>query len=706
MKKRLLILFILVLNITYSRQKIGVVLSGGGAKGFAHIGVLKILERENIPIDYIGGTSMGGIIAALYSIGYTTEELENIAKNKNWMEVLNDEIERKDLTMEEKMEGKKTFISIPVEEWNLKIPSGLISGQKIEIFLHELTWGIFGERKFENFPIPFVCLATDIETGKEVELKRGNIVKALRTTMSIPTIFNPVIKGDKLLVDGMLSQNFPVSNVKKMGADIIIGVDVGKNLSLKKDLDSMLKIIEQAFNLRGIESANNQRKLTDILIIPKLGELSSSSFDQGKELIKLGEKAAEEKIDEIKKYSVPNNKKRLKMVEMNNKVYIKKIEINGKSEIEKKNIKKIMNFNLPELVSKEEMSEKIRKLYGTRLFKKVEYDVKNSILVLNLIENDTEYFKLGLNYNDYTKASILMSSTLKKGMLKKGITNFNLKLGEYPSFTLTLKKYRGIIKKVGINAEIGYIELPYYLYENNKKIALYDFENNYAKLYLNSILNKNILFEIGIKEEMIEGNSKISSSEYEKYRENHMFYYFLTRLDMLDNKYYPKKGILYEEILEVGEKKLASNADYIKIKFKFNTNIPLNKEITFLNIINIAYIDGNTIPIDKYISIGGIQENEYSIPFYGLQANEIMSKNILVNQLGMQYEFKKDRFLQIKYNKVIFNEKFRDLIKNMNSLDGVGIVLGSNTPLGPIELGIGKATSREYQTYINIGYKF
>lgn len=223
--------------------KIGLVLSGGGALGFAHIPILKAIDSLGIPIDYIAGTSMGGIASALYSIGYSGEELEYLVKNVDWNEIFTDEPER-DLKpyFIKKDDGFFQF-HFGFDENVITPPTGLIRGQKISLFLSKLTYPFEKIKDFDQLPIPFRCVAVDLLTANEVVLKSGSLSKAMRSTMAIPTIFNPVTWGDSLLIDGGLVNNVPVDVVREMGADYVIAVNVGRPLKKRSELKSMFDML-------------------------------------------------------------------------------------------------------------------------------------------------------------------------------------------------------------------------------------------------------------------------------------------------------------------------------------------------------------------------------------------------------------------------------------------------------------------------------
>jgi len=274
------------------RPRVGLAFSGGGAKGFAHIGVLKVLEELGLPIDCITGTSMGSVIGGLYAIGYTTDSLTALARRKDWPQFFNDAATRRDLPMEEKLWDGRYFATFPIRKGNVQLPGGLVAGQKISALLSRLTWSVHHLTDFRELPIPFACVATDLETGEAVTLDHGFLPEAIRASIAIPTVFTPVKLNNRLLVDGGLTRNLPAVDVRQLGADIVIGVDVGAPLSSEEKLNSFFSIIDQISSFRAAEINTVQRQSCDILITPELTGLTAGSFDRADTLIKRGEMAA------------------------------------------------------------------------------------------------------------------------------------------------------------------------------------------------------------------------------------------------------------------------------------------------------------------------------------------------------------------------------------------------------------------------------
>lgn len=283
------------------KPKIGLVLCGGGALGFAHIGALKIIDSLQIPVDYIVGTSMGGILGGLYSIGYRADELEELATGLNWIELFSDQPKRENLPYFEKSVTGKHQINLRMDGFSPVLPTGLIYGQNINLKLLNLTESYEGVQNFDDFPVPFRCVAADLITAKQVVLSNGSLARALRATMSIPTVFAPVSWGDSLLVDGGVVNNFPVDVVKSMGADIVIGLNLKYPDKMAEDFKSFLDVIDRTVDIPRQAVNNENIRNTDIYIEQDISGYSLGDFDQEKikGIIIRGDLAIRKKLDKL-----------------------------------------------------------------------------------------------------------------------------------------------------------------------------------------------------------------------------------------------------------------------------------------------------------------------------------------------------------------------------------------------------------------------
>jgi NTE family protein len=292
------------------RPKIGLVLSGGGARGLTHVGVLKVLEELRVPVDYVTATSMGAIVGGLYVSGMSAGRMEELVTSVDWPSLFSDQPPRRELSIRRKRED--SFYTIPLEvgfrDFSLRFSTGALSGQNLEILLHGLTWRDDEIGSFDNLPIPFRAVSTSMVDGKPIVFDRGPLYLAMRGSMSVPGIFAPLEHDGKILGDGGLVNNLPVDLVKAMGADVVIAVNIGTPLLTREQLSSFIGVAEQSINILTEQNVRAQLALLtprDVLIVPDLRELSALDFTKGEQFIELGEKAARAATDTLRRYSLP-----------------------------------------------------------------------------------------------------------------------------------------------------------------------------------------------------------------------------------------------------------------------------------------------------------------------------------------------------------------------------------------------------------------
>jgi NTE family protein len=291
------------------RPRTCLVLGGGGARGAAHIGVLKVLERERVPIDCIVGTSMGAVVGGLYASGYTADEIEAVLDRIDWAEVLRDKPPRNERSMRRKEDDLRLLGGVEVGLSNGKIafPQGLIQGQKLEMLLRRLLLPTWQVRDFDQLPIPFRAIATDIVSGEKVVFAQGDLALAIRASMSVPGVFAPVRYEDRLLVDGGVVDNLPIDEARRLGAQRLIVSRVGTPLMTEAQLDSPLAISHQMASVlmqREIQAQLATLGAQDLLVTPALGDMGSQDFNRSPQAVGVGEQAAQAEVDGIRRYQV------------------------------------------------------------------------------------------------------------------------------------------------------------------------------------------------------------------------------------------------------------------------------------------------------------------------------------------------------------------------------------------------------------------
>ena len=292
------------------RPRLGLVLSGGGARGAAHVGVLKVLEEIHVPVDLIAGASMGSIVGGLYATGMSPQEMEDALATMDWEGSFEDKVPRFDRPFRRKFDEASflTKVTFGFEKGRVAFPTGLVQGQKLNFILRQLTLPSALVDDFDKLNIPYRAIATDVASGERIILKNGNIAEAMRASMAFPGLFAPVEMDGRLLVDGGVTENFPVETARKAGAEVLVAVNIGTPPATKAQLNSMLKILNQvtsAATSRNVEESKAAIGPQDVFIEPDLGDVTFISFTRVRDAVKYGEKAARLQIEQLKKFSVP-----------------------------------------------------------------------------------------------------------------------------------------------------------------------------------------------------------------------------------------------------------------------------------------------------------------------------------------------------------------------------------------------------------------
>jgi NTE family protein len=706
------------------RPKIGVVLSGGGAKGFAHIGALKVLVEAGVPIDYVGGTSMGGIMGGLFAVGYHPDTLQKIVFAQDWNDLLAGNLSRRDLSMAEKEEDGKYFFTLPFRDKKLKLPTGVVAGQSVYDLFSYYTSPGFHIQDFHDLQIPFLCIAADIETGENVVLDKGYLPDALRATMAIPTVFAPIEIDGRLLVDGGLVNNYPVAEVRKMGADIIIGVDVSDPLKSKEDLNSLIKILDQttSFLRRPLHNIGIQN--TDILIRPGLEGYGVSSFNDADSLIAKGERAARQKLPEI--LALLDSINNIHPVEVGYKldaqpidsILINVVIIEGINKVSPNFVRSLLQLEVTRYHSMKKIFNALARLYGTQNFDMIRYRFEllesgGYRFVINLKEKVGGEFRVGVNYDTDFKASFLLNMTFRNIMLSNSRLLFDLTLGDNNAFRANYLYDRGWKPGFGVQFEVD--NFTAYVYDEKAKIGSFDFSNALFDVYTHSNIGDFTVLGGGLQLEFSSLRPDIFLFDIESINEYNTNLVAFLNVDNLDQLVYPKSGIRlatqFKFVMDV-EDSLSNPSDPLAVVFaNYTAAIPLNKKFTLVPraFFGSMLTRGDFVLPQYAFYMGGLRQSNLNaiFPFVGLEFMQVSDYNGLVGRLDLQYEFFKDFYLVPKWNIGFRSEDLQNIFSDSRPINGYGLTLGVKTMLGPIEISV---MSSDYDNkvlgYFNLGYNF
>ena len=749
-----------------SRPKIGLVLSGGGAKGFAHIGILKALEKEGIKPDYITGTSMGSIVGGLYAIGYSADQLDSLVRNVDWDKVLSNNIPLNYISYEEKEYYNRYLLELFIENGGLNLPSGLIEGQILSETLSHYTWPSSKYETFDDFPIPFRCVSTDVSTGKEIIFSDGPLSEAMRASMAIPTVFTSAELDSTLAVDGGVLNNFPVEEAIKMGADIIIGVNVSGGFESSEEIGNMVGILLQISMIPSLERMEKQIELCDIYIEPDLKENTTGSFANYEEILELGDLAGEsirEKFRSIKRIeSGPQRKEELVSMKVS-PVILDKIELLGlksKSEIL---VMSKFGYEVGDTVQRMEVEQGIRRIYGINKFKKVIYHIdhinsERVKLQIRVYEKPEKSLKVGLHYDNVFSAGITGNITLRNTLGDNTRSIIAGDISENPRFRFDYLKYIGAKRKQALNVRYDYrsLQVPSYLNGEIEDIEVN--KNHIASIGLMStqslkeftFINARYEYE-GLKYKV--GNVTPEGVKTLRLNRFHVIGGYIrnthndrnypssgTNIDLIvslfplndynlkynngvDTIYLPLDSTSFE--LPVTKPQLDQAIDrltpdfFATLQFQYSKIIPIAKNFQILPSISMGATFSTEEDFKQYndFIVGGLQKIDFDdITFLGLNYREITAPNIGIVGLQFQNVLFKNFFLRYGINGLLYHphiplnelEKFdfQNMIDN-NSVLGYGFNIRYKSFIGPITFGLSynnRDSNPRY--YFAIGFSF
>ncbi|MDA3821864.1 MAG: patatin-like phospholipase family protein [Bacteroidales bacterium] len=714
------------------KPKIGLVLSGGGAKGLAHIGVIKVLEEAGIRPDIITGTSMGSIVGALHAAGYTSEELSKINKNANWEQLLSDEESLQKVAMSEKYESNKYLFSIPIRDKKIGLPEGLIEGQHLESYLSELLWPLTEVENFNALPIPFHCMSVDLITGKTFEHQSGDLVKSIRASMAIPTAFSPVKMDSMLLIDGGVSRNFPVQEALNMGADIIIGVYVGYNEDITaEDLTSMTDILQRSIALTGIVDAKAQFSKCDILIIPELDKYGAGDFSKSKIIQKIGEEAARKQYPKIKELADKYNLKykSTPKFEQPKKILISDIEFENIQYLDEKVLRAESGIEKGDSVSFYDIKESIEYMYVSLHYLKLTYSLKKSkeekgyVMVYHVKENSRALIGIAPDFDNNLGVGLITNITLRNIIFPSSRLLLSMKIAENPNLSLSLDKKwkvnRRIFNSYSLNA-YSY-NLPYHI----KGIATGNYDHNYfdAGIGIHSALGLNR--QIGIN----------AFYEYNMFNSNANFVFFYPEAKPISDKtgdlgytlyykrntsddlYFPKKGKKLEISMDNGYRpssEIEGKKLFATFLIDYNIFKTFAKRFTYNFGVGVGLCT-NDHGINGAFRLGGVQfdNNRNYRNFAGYDFTEIYTQNYVYAKSALNVELLTGIYLSTTLNIGNMANDNYNLIQNFynNTIGdyywGYNLGLKYDSILGPIQALISDNNKDSRPRFhLSIGFPF
>lgn len=750
MKKRLLILFLLlpfcckgliIAQKSMARPKLGLALSGGGSLGMAHVGVLKVMEEAGLRPDYISGVSMGSIVGAMYSIGYSADSLSKLFRTTDWNFILTNNLPENKIIFSEKKYFNNSIMSLPVSSRKVRLPSGLINGQQIEKTLSYFAWPAADIDDFSELPIPFLCLGTDLISTRKVILRTGYLPDAIRASMAVPSIFTPLKIDTAILVDGGFVRNIAVSELKEMGADIIIGSYTGFQRYSENELQSVSGVLKQLSFFNSINDYAEQKKLIDILIEPQVKDLSSTVFTNADSIIERGYRAALPFRTKFKRLADSLNKlgpqQPVEFLLDKDFYAFDRIEIIGNTIITEDQILGILDIKPRDIISKDILSEKIDLLYGRSWFDKVKYRISPARDSLNLVIECTE--KPGamlygsVHYDNYLNEGLIVNLSVKNPVFPRSLADIESYIGQYFRFRFAHTQFIDRNQKLGLTAlfDAHNTPLPVMELRDEKGKMIYrSYSTGFSlnnRTGLNHMMSLSAIYEnLNLIPDFIPVNN-LNRLSY-----NFITGSFINQVNTLDTKHFPNTGFLMQVSFNTS-KLLAGRifTDYSRLSytegnpddFLFKRSYSLSvdirqyfspgKKVTLTAGGDLLFTytkDSITSPHNYYFAGGPEIAFTRAIPLTGFHQGEIAVDRFASIKFDLDFELLKDLHLSILTNFAAAMEP--GSVRDLSLLGGYGIGLGYMSIIGPLKIGLvqGFSNRERYfnsvKGYISIGFNF
>ena len=714
--------------------KVGLVLSGGGAKGYAHVGVLKILEENGIRIDYVAGTSMGAIVGGLYAAGYNARQLDSILRANDFSKLTKDEVPREAYSFYQKENKGKYAISLPMNKWKIGLPKSISKGQNIFNLFSQLTEHVHQVDDFSKLPIPFFCIATDLETGDEVVLDHGFLPEAIRASSSFPTVYTPVEIDNRLLVDGGIANNYPIEKLKAKGVDYIIGVNVQRELHSREELNSAPEILMQIAGYQMYEGMEKKIEMTDLYLRPELSEYGDFSFEAANEIVEAGETEALVHLEEIKNLAAMQSQEVKKnllktslKVDIENLI-INEIDIIGNENYTDNYILDKINIEKGDKINHNNFIKGIETLSATGNFESIQYrflHVGDEIKIeIKLIESEiVNYIKFGAHYDGLYKTGILFNLTMNHPLFKNDYLSADVIIGDNIRYNVDYFRDNGDNWSYGLNTRYNHFKMNLFfedLDEDNPDTGVkvpVKYSDRSTQFYAQTTFKDKFALRVGaeFKDLKLSTDVIVEGENKKEYLENGGYGILFGKLtfDSYDADYFPKRGLFLE-------------VNYINYLISFYSVYDFKRFAQVFGNIGYAYtffdkltfhviggagvtIESNGSRVHDYL-LGANNDNFINtfVKFYGYEVADLIGSSYIKTGLTVRYEFFKNNHISFTGN---FGEVDDGLWEDFNFFQnvksGYAIGYGLKTIIGPIQVQYSWTPDTNLNIwYINVGYWF
>jgi len=723
------------------RPTVGLVLSGGGAKGFAYIGLLKVMREAGLEVDYVAGSSMGSIIAGFYALGYHPDTMTKVIREQNWDDLLADKLQRKYIAYEEKEFSDEYIMSFPISKKRVGLKAAMYEGQEINLLVNRFYSPAYKVEDFSKLQTPFLCIGTDLLTGDAIVLENGYLPMAIRASMSIPGFFSPTLYEGKYLVDGGVVNNYPVNEVKKKGIDIIVGGDVQSGLKKTiEELNSMTAVIDQITSFHRVQANKEGYALTDIYVPfkSKYGMMDFSDYDS---IIAIGEVIARKHYDEIKHLADSLNAIEFKPLKTYttvplDSVYIDGLIVKGNERLPESYFYNVFGDFIHRKIAFDDLEDAIRKTYGTKFFVHLYYELEykdgKTNLVLDVKEADIGFISAGAHYDDDYSVSILVNAAFRNVVGKRSKIYADIVLGPNWRFAGLYIIDNG--PKPGFGAKLEFYSFGFKDYEKDKLVGKITFTNYKASVFMRSILRNDISFRVGGNFEYFRFKSEIFDQDLEELSDFNAYgnFYFAFNIDTRNKSYFSTNGILselrVEYITPISDNWVQSAFNNALVGwFSYDESFSLIKSRKLVLrpglFFGATYMKGHPYssskleypnlftlaPIQHLFYMGGLVPTNFVHgfrDFTGVKFSQQFGMYQAIVRVKLQYNFLPKLYATIRADAGASEMFMEDLFNSTNFIVGYGATFSYNSFIGPVELSLMGSNVYGFSAFVNVGYWF
>jgi NTE family protein len=702
------------------RPRVGLALSGGGARGAAHIGVLKALEQLRIPIDCIAATSMGALVGGTYAAGTSPQEMEARIVAVNWNDLLTDRPPREDLPYRRKQD-EVTYLRLELgmRGADLLYQRGVINGQKLDLLFRELAAGAFETENFDRLRIPFRAVATDAENGRMTVFGAGDLATVMRASMSVPGGMAPAQIGDRIYLDGGLTRNLPVDVVREMGADVVIAVNLGTPLLKREDLGSLLGITLQMINIlteQNVQAQLDSLKAHDILISPELGNLASTDFEHVARMIPLGEGAVLAASDTLRRYSLPE-KEYAARLEKQRRVAVKspfidEVRVEGLKRVNPKLVEAAIDVKPGDVEDPERIRKSISRLYGRGDFERLNYRVlqEGGKRVLQIIGAEKSWgpdylrFGLGLSSDFEGDAAFnLLVSHQQTWLNALGADWKNeVQIGQVRRY---LSEFRQPFDETGyffISPRIEGKRQPVEIFEGDRRIAQYQVTTNQVGLDLGVQLDRYGEARVGYVHGDLNARTRIGAANLPDFDASQGAITFNAAYDQTDSARFISTGNLGALSVYSARKRFGSDDEYTKLEANWTSAFKVDSNTLIATLRFGRTLEGE-LPVYDPFTLGGF------LKLSGYRNGQFIGQELDLAQI---LYFRRIGRLPAAFGDGLYAGMSFEMGRlapgtNLPGTGGVkrslGVYFGADSLLGPLYLGAGKAVDGDWALYLFLG---